>query len=153
MKIGKYGPGNTDFSKLRVRHLPIHIFNTTRSTPPGCGASCLSMLTGIKPEITGQGVRGGNYTDSFMLKFLRKHKISAYQVSQANLSNKSVWKYTINDEHVILISMLVKKRESTWMLIYNDAVFHNFESTKMDTYSMFNFPIVSMYILHKQQWK
>ena len=111
------------------------------------------MLTGIKPEITGQGVRSGNYTDSFMLKFLRKHKISAYQVSQANLSNKSVWKYTINDEHVILISMLVKKRESTWMLIYNDTVFHNFESTKMDTYSMFNFPIVSMYILHKQQWK
>jgi len=153
MKIGKYGPGNTDFTKLTVSKLPIHLFNTIDNSAKGCGATCLSLLTGVHPSVISKRIKKGNYTDSFMLKFLRKHKISAYQVNQANLSNTKAWRYTIKDNHVILFSILVKKKECTWMVCYNDATFHNFEIMKMDPYSMFNFPIVTMYILHKKQWK
>ena len=152
MKLGKYGGGNTKFSKLTVKKVPLHFFNKIDYSKAGCGATALSLLTGVNPISTELKARNGNYTDSFMLKFLRKHKISAYEANRANLSNHKEWSVKIKDNHVVMFSCLTAKNEGSWFVSYNNVWFHNFEVVRADTLALLSMPITSMYVLYKKEW-
>ena len=152
MKTGTYGSGNTDFRKLVVKKLPMHFFNTTDYHSAGCGATAISLLTGVSPFDKSVRRKGGNYPDSFMLRKLRESGISVYEVNKANLTNQKEWGHRIKDNNVVLFSSLITKKESSWIINYNRVWIHNFEIIKADIHGLLSFPIETMYVLYKKQW-
>ena len=152
MESGTYGPGNTKFEKLTVKRFPIHLFDSYLYGKAGCGATALGLITGVSPLEIAAKRNSGHYSDRFMVDFLRKHKISAYKVNKANISNKKIWTHSIKDNNVLLYSSLIQKAESTWTISCFGTVYHNFEILKASYFDMLNFPVDSCFVLYKSEW-
>src|SRR5690349_14395581 len=77
-----------------------------------CGASTLALLTGTPPErIAKEHNRWRkHYPDWLMLKFLRQHGFSVYNITTDWVINGG----RISMRHVVLISQLLRKGEGTW---------------------------------------
>lgn len=150
MKPGRYGPGNTDFSKLRVSKFPLHLFNKTDFANCGCGPNALALLTGVNPR----DIRGKDHaSDRFMVDFLRRHGISVYEITKANLTRDKKISYNITDQNVILSSLLLRKAESSWFVFQNSYSFHNFSITATNIFDLINWPIMSQYCLWHPSWE
>jgi hypothetical protein len=153
MKNGKYGSGNTNFSKLTVQFVPISLWDKSIYSSIGCGAAVLATLTGINPtKISKLNNHKNHYSDYFMVNFLRSRGVSVYEVNKANLTNSEEWIYKINDSHALLYSCLVKKNEGSWFFSYQNTIYHNFSLAKGSWFDLVNFPINSMYVLHRDKW-
>ncbi len=145
MKFGTYGNGNTNFAKLAVKKFPLHLFNKEDFQLSGCGPNALALITGVDPKT----VKGKDHaSDRFMVNFLRRKGFSVYQITKANLTNTKIVSYPVTDQHVVLYSSLVRKKEATWGVLYSGFVFHNFEITKANMYQMINWQWLSAYIIH-----
>ena len=125
MIFGKYGAGNTDFSKLRLRKCDLSFFPSKDEGASGCGATALSLLTGESPKkfLT----KNGLFNDAFMLKNLRKYGYKIYKCTQSNLTRRDHQAFCLDDRNLILHSHLVSKGTGTWLVSYNDYTIHNFE--------------------------
>ena len=157
MENGKYGPGNTKFEKLTLSKVQFTHWDAVTYEKTGCGATALGLLTGKNPiEIAAKAKKlpkgGLHFSDRFMVEFLRKNKFSVYQVNKANSSNRKVWRHTIMDNNLILFSLLTQKAESSWFILYNHFLFHNYQITKANYLDFINFPTDSMYVLTKSDW-
>ena len=153
MKYSRYGSGNTKFDKLTLKRCKFSMWDTADYSKAGCGATALGLLTGEDPLVIKKRVRGkDHYSDRYMTDFLRNHNFSVYEVNRANLTNKNTWRHSLLDNHLLLYSLLVQKKEATWFVAYNNYAYHNFEVVKRDYIDFINFPIESMYVLHKKDW-
>lgn len=154
MKLGKYGKGNTKFEKLTVKRFPVHLFDSYLYGKAGCGATALGLITGISPLEIAAKRNNVHYSDRFMVEFLRKHGISVFEVNCANISNRKTWSHCIRDDHVLLYSSLIQKKEATWFVSYgiNGNIFHNGEILRASYLDFINFPIISMFVLHRKEW-
>lgn len=153
MRSGTYGKGNTKFEKLTVKRFPITIWDSYLYGKAGCGATALGLITGISPLEIAKRHNSAHYSDNFMIKFLRKYGISVYEVNRANISNKSVWKHSLRDDHVLLYSALIQKKEASWFVAGpNSVIFHNGEIMKASYLDFINFPIESMFVLYRKEW-
>ena len=151
MEVGNYYH-YPKWSKYEVDKLPLHIYDTNRYGLYGCGATALSLLTGMNPWDISNLNKDRHYSDAFMLKYLRHHKIKCIKMTKCNLTNTKDISYEISDRHVILLSQLVKKGEGTWKVIYQGISYHNFHLATFSTASLLNNPIDSAYVLFKAEW-
>ncbi len=148
MKSGRYGPGNTDFSKLKVGKFPVHLFNKADFSNYGCGPNTLALLTGVNPS----GIKGKNHaSDRFMVDFLRKHGWSVYEVNKANLTRSKKIEFPITDQHILLVSILMRRAEASWAVINNSLMFHNFDVAKVNLFEIFNWQPLSAYVIFKEE--
>ncbi len=155
MEYGKYGAGNTKFDKLIVSKFPNFSFDFVKYGAVGCGATALAFITGESPFKIAQKVKNKHYSDRFMLDFLRQHGISCFKVNRANLTNSpnQLIEHKLQDNHVILYSKLISKKECSWFVSWNRYEWHNFRVTAANYYDLLNFPIESCYVLFKKEWK
>lgn len=153
MKLGTYGKGNTKFEKLTVKRFPVHLWDSYLYGKAGCGATALGLITGISPLEIAKKRNSNHYSDRFMIEFLRKNGVSVYEVNKANLSNKSVWKHSIRDDHILLYSALIQRKEASWFVGgLNGVIFHNGEIMKASYLDFLNFPIESLFVLYSKKW-
>ena len=151
MKLGTYGNGNTKFKKLTISKCSLTMWDYVKYGSCGCGATALGLITGDNPfHITN---KRKHFRDRFMVEYLRKRNFSIHEVTQSNLSNKKKWSHSISDNHLLLFSMLIQKKECTWMVGWNNILYHNFEILKTNYLDFINFPIDSMYVVYKKDWK
>ena len=141
------------WSKYEVDMLPIHWYDSAKFVNCGCGSTALATITGDNPYKISSLNKNKHYSDEFMLKYLRQHKIKCIKMTKCNLTNNKDWEYQINDRHVLLVSQLVKKAEATWKIIYQGISHHNFLPSTFSVTSMLNNPICSSYVLFKPEWK
>ena len=141
------------WSKYEVDTLPLHIFDSTKYSNSGCGASALSLITGDNPDKISHINRNRHYSDEFLLKYLRRHGIKCIKMTKCNLTNQKTWDYPLTNRHVILMSQLIKRNEGTWKIIYQGLSYHNFEPATSSFSSILNNPICSSYVLFKPEWK
>jgi hypothetical protein len=141
------------WSKYEVDMLPLYMYNPTTYGNYGCGSTALSIITGINPVKIQIANKNRHYSDEFMLKYLRQHKIKCIKMTKCNLTNQKDWQYPINARHVLLVSQLVKKAEATWKIIYQGISHHNFLPSTFSVTSMLNNPVCSSYVLFKPEWK
>jgi hypothetical protein len=150
METGSYRSRKIDWSKLRVTKVPMTFYSDI-GYGTGCGADCLSLLTGENPLRL--QTKSGHYPDKYMLKILKQHGIDAYKLTKSNLTNTPNVVYNLDDRHVILACQLLQKATASWMIFFRRQIWHNFEATKAEFYSLINFPILSAYCLHSNKWK
>jgi len=156
METGNYN----DYRKWNnyiVTKFPMYLFDRSIYETVGCGANALALITGNSPwSIRKTNDWKDHYSDEFMLKYLRQHKIKCIKLTKCNLTNKkddSSITNAITDKHVILMSQLVKKAEATWSISIQGLNWHNFSASTMCAFDMISHPLSSAYVLYSPKWK
>ena len=151
MHNGKYIKNSTNFQKYTSKKFSPHLFNKSAYKLAGCGANALSLITGENPfDISEKNKHKDHYSDEFMIKHLRKNKFKVFTLNKCNLTNRETnVTYHVRENHIILMSQLFLKKEASWLVSWNDLVFHNFEIAPLDPFSLINCPIISAYVLYK----
>jgi hypothetical protein len=156
MENGTYGGGNTDFTNLVMDRFSAHLFDQKTYESVGCGANALALLTGENPKVfLKNNKRKSHYSDSFMIRNLRKYGYKVFKINKCNLTfrNKgNALYYSLNNNHLLLVSHLLKRNEATWIVHWNDIQYHNFELNKSTFWQIVNFPISTAYVLYKDEW-
>ena len=127
-----------------------YLFGDERRGRYGCGASALSLITGVLPEDVSRQNNGAHYADEFMTRFLRGHGFRVQALTQSNIAAASS---KIEHRHVILLSQMFRQREATWGVIYNSMYYHNFQIHFLDTLTLIRKPIVSAYLVVHPTWR
>jgi hypothetical protein len=147
MKDGSYGR-KQDFAAFKVAKFVPHLFH-----PPfcklGCGASTISLLTGKFPDDI---PTRSDWPVRCMTSFLRKNGFDLMRLTKRQVTNCEGPTYPITKSHVVLSLIKMLKGESSWIVLHNGMVFHNFEFSFFDPYEMFNHPVVDAYLLKHKSW-
>ena len=149
MEKGSYTKRRVNFDDYAASFFTPHIFPGYEATRFGCGASALSILTGVSPDIVSAKNGGPDYSDEFILRFLRQKGFSTLALTWCNVSTGPT---RIGREHVILLSQLFTKNEGTWGVIFNGYYFHNFDIYAVEHLSFVNKPILSAYLVSSASW-
>jgi len=154
MKKGHYTTRSIDYSKYTQSKVVFHWFDTYNYEGAGCGANALALLTGVNPRFYASRVIKNAYSDKFMLKELRKAGFKCIEITQCRLSNYKgdQVRHAISQNHLVLTSQLFKKNEGSWLVSWNGNTFHNFVHSTSSFYTLLNFPILSAYILFKDEY-
>lgn len=139
-----------DFSRYAVSYFNPFLFSGTIRQSLGCGASALSLLTGVPPEYVAAKSRDGHYSDEFMVRFLRQRGCHVWRLTQCNVSTAIS---PLGDAHVILISQLLLRNEGTWGVIYDNKYYHNYSILNVNFISLLNKPILSAYLVVHPKWQ
>lgn len=150
METGSYNGRRVDFSVYAVTRFAPHIFPHFKYAKYGCGATALALLTGVAPEAVRPRRRGGHFSDSFLLRFLRCRGYSIRQLTRCNLSLQS---HGVRHDHVVLLSQLVRRNEGTWGVLFNNSFYHNFMIFSADVLTLLNKPTLSAYLVIHPSWR
>lgn len=150
MEQGSYGRKPIDFARYKVSKFVPHIYGGAVFGIHGCGSTALALLTGENPLDIPQRE---HWADRFMIAHLRERGFEVLKLTQRNVTNFEFANvYPITDDHVILACMKFRRGEASWAVIYNKMMFHNFEITTMETYELFNHPIITVYLVRHPLW-
>jgi len=155
MENGKYTKKLVNFKKITLKKFTPCLYASPIYSMMGCGANTISLLTGVNPyQVVQENKNRSHYSDRFMLRQLKKHGITAKKITKCNLTakNKNNLSYNLKENHLLMISQLMKKNEASWMVYWNGICYHNFELTRADFWNILNFPIISAYCLYNPKW-
>lgn len=138
-----------DFEPYIVSYFAPHLYCHIGTSGAGCGASALSLITGVPPEQITARHRGRNYSDSLMVRYLRKRGYRVLHLTPEKLARSS----RVGSRHVVLISQLFNDQEGTWGVIFGNTYYHNFQSYELSALSFMNRPILSAYLLLHPRWR
>ena len=150
MDKGTYTGRRVNFSKYAVSSFTPHLFTGDVRAGLGCGFAALALLTGTAPEVIAAKRRSSHCSDDFMLRYLRGKGIRTLQLTQCNLSSSQ---QSIRVDHVLLLSQLFRRNEGTWIVLFNDWGYHNFQLYSMGTLSFINKPLLSAYVVCHPRWR
>jgi hypothetical protein len=156
MENGKYGSSNTKFTKLTLDRFDASMFDAIKYMRTGCGANALALLTGKHPaRVSRLNKHRNHFSDRFMLAFLRKHGFKTFKITKCNLTSRNTdfEMGQLSDNHLMLMSQLLKPNEASWVVYWNGIQYHNFELSKANFWNLLNLPIISAYVLYKNEWK
>ncbi len=147
---GRYTRHRVDFTRYSVAFFTPHLFAAPGRSGAGCGATALSLLTGVPPQII-RAINGqAHYPDHFMRTFLKKRGFLVVPLTICNISSA---KTRLGDRHVVLISQLFTRNEATWGVIFNSMYYHNFEIYALEALSFLNKPILTAYVVSHVKWR
>ena len=138
------------FSPFAASVFAPHLFCGDFRARLGCGASALALITGIAPEIISDKNARAHYSDRFMTGFL---KVWDYHLLRLTPDLIARAKTKIGQDHVLLISQLLRENEGTWGVIFGDAYYHNFSVYSLSSLSFLNKPILSAYLVVHPSWR
>lgn len=88
-----------------------------------------------------------------MVGFLREKGFTVTPLTLCDLSHDDqAVNWNITKDHVVLISLLTCRNETSWMVLHQDEVWHNFSSKLLEPLEFLNNPIRSAYVVYKKNW-
>ena len=115
----------------------------------GCGATALSLITGDDPL----SIRNRkDWKSSYLVSYLRKRGFSVANLTERNLTNFKYIVYPIKNFHVVLARVKLIKGEASWIVLYDNNCYHNFEIMKMVPYDLLNHPILEAFLVSHPSW-
>ena len=88
-----------------------------------------------------------------MVGFLRRHKFSVLEITRRNVTNSDNIERPIGKHHVVLAKLKFVIGEASWVVIFQDKVYHNFEIVPLTGYELINHPILSAYVVFHKSWR
>lgn len=152
MELGRYGKP-LDFQKYEMSHVRLSFFDF-----PGwlynCGVSAASLLTNVKPAIISKEIEFKEiFPVKLMVKFLKKHKFQVIKLDIATISNSEEIVDNLNKRHLLLCHQMFKKNESSWVVSWNDYLFHNFQIELLRGREFLNRPLLNLFLLYRKTWR
>ena len=148
MTKGSYRSKPIDWDSFMAEQFTPHLFTEPVS---GCGATALSLLTGVDPRCFRPSE---HWPDKFMIDFLHKRGFRTQEITRSDVTREelAICAY-VNRNHVILASQLVCKNVATWGVMHNKLWFHNFEVCNFRGLNLINNPIVTCYLVWHPSWR
>lgn len=143
MEDGNY-KNKINFKDFYVHTFSPHLTVTPYSSLYGCGATSLSLLVGELPH---KCSFRKTWDDKFMINYLKKHHWKTAKLTKHNICNRETILGPIAKNHIILLSCLFRKKEASWLVLYNNWIFHNFEIVELTSYEFLNLPILTAYLI------
>ena len=155
METGTYKKRAIDFSKYTVSKPNLTFYSGFKYQLWGCGATVGSLLTGIHPkEVAKYNKHSSHFSDEMMIKFLRKHKFKLIPLTIASISNSKIIENKLDENHLIIISQMLKRNEASWAVLLNCQYHvHNFEINRLTTTEFIERPILTAYVAYKPEWR
>jgi hypothetical protein len=155
METGSYKKKPIDWESFKVDLFTPHLFVDGHSN--GCGGNALALLTGIPPEVihNTNKKRPEDWTDEFMIKFLKKHKFRVQAITKCDMSLNDGYFISehITNRHVLLMSQLMLKNMASWTVSYNRLWYHNFDVASFGSLNLINCPTLTCYVVIHPSWK
>lgn len=139
-----------DFVAFRVRKFIPHIYGEDIYGKSGCGATALSLLTGKDPFSFG---RKDHWSSRFMYAYLRKRRFKIAELTMRNVTNFKTWLHPVTANHVVLASLKLIRGEASWVIFYDNMLYHNFDILTFDALEFLNHPIMTACLLQHPTWK
>lgn len=154
METGKYKAKAVDFSAFSCRKFPLTLFSSATAVLYGCGANCLSTLTGEEPgAIASRNKYNPHYSDKFMVSYLKKRDFKVVPLTVCGLTGSSDLINNVKSNHVILISSMFKKFEASWSILYDGYMIHNQDIVAPSVLEFINRPILTAYVVFREDWR
>lgn len=151
MKLGSYRD-RVDFDAFEVSKFTPHIFCYHMDMTYGCGASALSLLTGIHPSKFKAPPRG-DWKDHIVLSILNANKFKTARLTMRGVTNFDWTSYPIGRQHVVLAKIKLIKYNASWVVIHSGIIFHNFELAPLKPLEFINHPVMAAYLVKGRQWE
>lgn len=143
METGNYKK-KINFDLFLAQSFSPHLYSSEWAHVYGCGCTALVTLTGVNPNAIKYR---STWEDDFMISFLKKRKWLVQKLTKHNICNRAGIAGPIKRNHIILASLLLRKKEASWMIIYDNYCFHNFEICVLKPYDFMNMPILTAYLV------
>lgn len=139
-----------DFARYAVSRFTPHLFCDEIRPFMGCGATALSLLTGVPPEVfSAWNGRQSHFADRFMCSVLHAGRFKVHRL-ELNVATEANSK--IGLRHVLLVSQLVLPQEGSWGVLHRQKFYHNFQIHPTNVLTFLNKPILSAYLVCHQNW-
>ena len=148
MERGSYAK-KINFEAFKVTKFTPHIYGKGIYQMCGCGASTLALITGENPLVI---AKKRDWTSRFMCSYLRQRNFKVAKLTERNVTNFKEVSYPIRRNHVILATIKYIKGEASWVIIYNDMLYHNFEIIPFESYELINHPLMTAFLLYHKDW-
>ncbi len=147
-----------DFSQYTVNKFVPHLYDRlSYESISGCGACALATLTGDNPlNIKKKNKNKDHFSDRFIKNYLEKNGFKVIRIKKKDIINRPItnsFKEQIHDNHVLLTSQQLTKKNASWMIYWNNLVIHNFSIIKQRPFDAINFPILSSYLLYHPKYR
>ncbi len=144
-----------DYSKWEVTKFSPTLYNSTIYQSAGCGKTAISTLVGCDPFLLKNTNRKNpnEYKDSWMLRELRKRGVKVLKIKPLEVTNHlQSFENKINRHHVLLVSQIINKLESSWSIFFQDYLIHNFLISRWDRLELINRVPITIYIVWHKKW-
>lgn len=142
-----------DYNSFLVKKFVPHLYCEAYGRL-GCGATLLSLLTGENPLYikNNNEYNPNEWTDKFLINYLRRRKFRVVQLASLEVTNFDSYENPIKLDHVIIVSQIFNRKDSSWSCIYNGRIYHNFVISNFDNYEFLNRPILTAYLVWHKDW-
>jgi len=143
-----------DWPSLEVKKFSPTIY--TYNAKKTCGTAALAVITGEDPyDIDVSPIKGKSkhWSDRAILRYLTKRKYEIYPISVPNIKTSNTYvQQPITENHVVLLSMRVTSRQSTWCVLFKDLLYHGAEILPLRPMEFLNNKLYSSYVLFRPEW-
>lgn len=147
---------NNSWQKFECSKFVPHLFIDPGCKKYGCGANALALITGINPLTikNPNKAKKEHWSDHFVVNFLKNRGFQVRQITDKNTIKEvaSVINW-VHENHVILYSQRLSKKEASWLVMSNGYSYHNFDIFRPEYLDFINRPIVTMYAVCCDLWK
>ena len=152
MRKGSYSRP-VPLTRYRAKHFPLHLFASDTVGVPGCGATALATITGTDPRhylmLNGNKAACG---DVFMKKRLELEGYEVIPLTKRGLNTSKIIEYPVENNNVLLVSQLVARNTTTWMVYYAGLSWHNFQVGRVEALDFINKPTITAYCVWHPSW-
>jgi hypothetical protein len=145
-----------DFGKWEARKVALHLYHPTVYSLYGCGACAISLLTGVEPShvYADNKINNPNWPVDFVLKYLRINYFEIEELNNDNLkSDRKDVEMPINEHHPLLLVQKMTRAETSYQFIYNNLIYHNFETRPLKPLEFVNNAIDRVFLINKRSWR
>lgn len=154
MEVGYYRKKAIDWADYTVDLFVPHLYTNYSG---GCGANALSLLTGVPPHhiLNTNRENRKHWKDSFMIGFLKKHGFKVFPLTKCEVTNVAGAYVcdSIGNQHILLLSQLMGKNTASWTVVYNELMYHNFETVSFKGLNLVNSPSLTVYVVFRPEWR
>lgn len=116
----------------------------------GCVPCALALLTGVSPRTINENY-SGKWSESKIIRFLRKKNFTCYKLSDRILKTRSdVIEENLRPYHLVLTIQKMNKKETSVQVIWDGYVFHNFSIAPLRPLEFVNNRLISAWVLKRR---
>lgn len=124
----------------------------------GCGATALSLLTNRNPiTIRMENKNKEHFSDRFILKYLKKYNFKILKLNKKKLLDGKdeflPFEEILSNNVVLLCCQQLTKNNATWIVYNDNYMYHNLEIMKQKNFDLFQFPVLSSYLVTHNRYE
>lgn len=130
-------------------HSGLWLASHTPMDTGSCGEAILSKLTGRPPsDISWRNNFKRGMSESFMIRELKKAGFHILCLTDKVKERLLKARDTITQHHLVLINARLTSKDNSWLLYYNNVLYHNDEALSAAYITALQFPINKAWVIY-----